>query len=187
MPFEASPPGIGARSFQRLQALGSRLRARAVLGKSQLGCQTCLFVECVSLSRAEKTQECVRGNGPSNWRGAHPRLVMAGPLSRPSMNTASGDEHHVQVVPMRIVAFDQIDLPVAFILLERLLAPDRRDHALTVLPGARSLRLLVTPMVSVPCFLLLIMETAMNESRGTMTQTVFMDGRDNGPAMTNLL
>ena len=42
-------------------------------------------------------------------------------------------------------------------------------------------------MVSVPCFLLLIMYAAMNTSRGTMTQTVFMDGRDNGPAMTNPL
>ena len=42
-------------------------------------------------------------------------------------------------------------------------------------------------MVSVTCFLLLIMVTAMNASRGTMTQIVFMDGRDNGPAMTILL
>ena len=42
-------------------------------------------------------------------------------------------------------------------------------------------------MVSVPRFLLLIMVTAMNASRRTMIQTVFMDGRDNGPAMTNLL
>src|SRR5438552_13199355 len=41
-------------------------------------------------------------------------------------------------------------------------------------------------MESVPCFLLLIMVTAMNASRGTMTQTVFMDGRDNGPAKTRL-
>ena len=42
-------------------------------------------------------------------------------------------------------------------------------------------------MVCVPCFLLLIMVTAMNASRGTMTQIVFMDGRDNGPAMTDLV
>src|SRR5438094_10509900 len=73
------------------------------------------------------------GNVRFNRRGAHPSVVMAGLLSRPSMNTASGDEHHVQVVPMRIVAFDQIDLPVAFILLERLLALDCRDHALVLL------------------------------------------------------
>jgi hypothetical protein len=38
------------------------------------------------------------------------------------MHTASADEHHVQVVPMRIVAFDQIDLSIAFILLERWIA-----------------------------------------------------------------
>jgi hypothetical protein len=29
--------------------------------------------------------------------------------------------------------------------------------------------------------------TAMNASRETMAKTVFMDGRDNGPAMTNPL
>jgi hypothetical protein len=47
---------------------------------------------------------------------------MAGLLSRPSMNAASEEERHVQVVPMRIVAFDQIDLSVAFIFLERWIA-----------------------------------------------------------------
>ena len=60
------------------------------------------------------------------------------------------------------------------------------DHALTCCQ-ARGLRLLVTTMVGVPCVVLLIMVMAMNASRGTMTQTVFMDGRDNGPAMTSLL
>jgi hypothetical protein len=29
------------------------------------------------------------------------------------------------------------------------------------------------------------MQTAMKASRGTMASTVFMGGRDNGPAMTN--
>ena len=44
-----------------------------------------------------------------------------------------------------------------------------------------------TPIYSIPCFLLLIMVTAMNASQGIMTQTVYMDGRDKRPAMTNLL
>src|SRR5438477_9678400 len=65
---------------------------------------------------------------------------MAGLLSRATMNTASKDQRHVQVVPMRIVTFDQVDLPVASIFLERLLAPDRRDHALVVLVPDKSLQ-----------------------------------------------
>jgi hypothetical protein len=58
-----------------------------------------------------------------------PHFVMAGPLSQPSMTTASEDEHHVQVVPMRIVAFDQIDLPLAFILLEQRFTLNRRGES----------------------------------------------------------
>ena len=43
-----------------------------------------------------------------------PNLVMAGPLSRPSMNTASKNGHDAQLVPMGIVRFDEICSPVAF-------------------------------------------------------------------------
>jgi hypothetical protein len=48
-------------------------------------------------------------------------IIMSWPtrLFRPPINTAPDGERHVQVVPMRIIAFDRIDLPVASILLER--------------------------------------------------------------------
>src|ERR1700722_7650112 len=58
---------------------------------------------------------------------------MAGLLSPPPMKTASRNERRIQVVPMGIVAFDEIDLPVALILLERFLALDRPEHALAML------------------------------------------------------
>src|SRR4051812_1827788 len=39
-----------------------------------------------------------------------------------------GDQCGVEIVPMRVVAFDQIDLPFALVALDRCLALDRRFH-----------------------------------------------------------
>ena len=62
----------------------------------------------------------------------HTKSVMAGPLSRPSMNTASGEEPLVQVVPIGIVPFDRIDLPVTLVFFERFLPLNCGDHALVM-------------------------------------------------------
>jgi hypothetical protein len=80
---------------------------------------------------------------------------------------------------MRIVAFDQIDLPVALILFERLLAPARRDHALVLLVPDKPLQSVLSGE----------MKRRFGEGRswGSMSRIVFMGGRDNSPAMTNLL
>ena len=111
-------------------------------------------------------------------QGRTPNIVMAGRSSGPSMITASGDACCVEVAPIWIVAFDQIGLPVALILLSdfsrRIAAimlsccshqTSRFNPYFFVNPSighsrccqTRCLRLLVTPMQSVPCFLLLMM------------------------------
>ena len=67
-------------------------------------------------------------------------------------------------------------------------APQFR-HGRAVVPAIDEHRFMQAQVevVPTPCFLLVIVLTAMNASQRTMAKTMFMDGRDNRPAMTDLL